>query len=335
MSTLLTLSPYGLYCPRGDFFIDPHRPRGVAFITHAHADHARNGASLYYAHKDSLPFLSHRLGTHTPIIPLEYGERVERNGVLISLHPAGHILGSAQIRIEQRGYVTVVTGDYKTTPDRTCVPFEQIECNHFITEATFALPIYHWQPDEVIFDQIRTWWRDNRLKKKTSLLYAYALGKAQRILAGLLGEDAPIALYGAVLPYLTGYRNAGVTFPEIVKANAENASLLRGEGLIIAPPSACNSPWTRKFAPFSQGFASGWMQIRGKKRQRRGIEFGFVLSDHADWNGLLTAIKNSRAETITTMHGEASALLRYLKESGKDACSLPERFKNQMSGEDQ
>ncbi|MGA1192242.1 MAG: ligase-associated DNA damage response exonuclease [Bdellovibrionota bacterium] len=333
MTESLTLSPYGLYSPAGDFFIDPSRPRGVAFITHAHADHARSGASCYYAHKDSTPFLQHRLGSSATIVPLEYGETVVRNGVTVSLHPAGHILGSSQVRVEYQGHVTVVTGDYKLTPDSTCAPFEHISCDHFITEATFALPIYHWQADELIFEQIRQWWRENRLNGKTSILYAYALGKAQRILAGLIGEEAPIGLHGAILPYLSGYRQAGVHFPEIIKANSENTSLLKGEGLIIAPPSACDSPWTRKFAPYSQGFASGWMQIRGKKRQRRGVEHGFVLSDHADWQGLLTAIHASQAHTVSTMHGEASALIRYLTELGIDACPLTERFQTSMAKE--
>ncbi|MCI5064101.1 ligase-associated DNA damage response exonuclease [bacterium] len=332
---LLELTDAGLYCEQGDFFIDPWKPRGTAVITHAHADHSRYGAEQYLAHHHSLPFMRHRLGKSAPLSGVEYGETVERNGVTVSLHPAGHILGSAQVRVEYRGEIWVVSGDYKVLPDASCAPFEPVRCHHFITEATFALPIYRWQPDEVIFQEIRAWWEKNRAEGKTSLLYAYALGKAQRILQAF-AETAPgpIGVHGAVLPYLSGYRAAGIALPEVLSANAKHAPILRGEGLIIAPPSAASSPWTRKFAPHSQAFASGWMRVRGKRR-RRTLDRGFVLSDHADWPGLLEAISATGAEMVSATHGATRALVRYLNETGIPAKPLETPFTGEDGTSDQ
>ena len=325
MGSLLSLNKHGLYCEQGDFYIDPWRPLGTAFVTHAHADHSRYGAENYIAHRYSLPFMHHRLGKTANIKGVEYGEELTRNGVKVSLHPAGHILGSAQIRVEHKGEVWVVSGDYKVAPDPSCTPFEPVKCHHFITEATFALPIYRWEEDDVIISEIKEWWRQNREVGKTSILYAYALGKAQRILQALADEPAPFGVHGAVLPYLSGYKAAGVKLPSVLSANAENSSVLKKQALIVAPPSAANTSWLKKFAPHSQAFASGWMRVRGRRR-RRALDRGFVLSDHADWPGLLQAIDATEAESVSVTHGASDILVRHLKEKGIDAKALETRF---------
>src|SRR5262245_6108310 len=252
---LVVQRPEGLYCPAGDFYIDPWRPVARAVITHGHGDHARAGHDAYLAHTHSEGLLRRRLGDDIALQTLDYGEPVDLGGVRVSLHPAGHILGSAQVRIEHRGEVWVVSGDYKLTPDPTCAPFEPVRCHTFITEATFALPIYRWPDEAIVMGQINRWWQRNRIRNRASVLTAYGLGKAQRILASLnAGPDAaigPVFTHGSVERLNEAYRRSGVRLPATryvgeVKNKSEFA-----QALIVAPPSAAGSMWMRRFGAYS------------------------------------------------------------------------------------
>jgi putative mRNA 3-end processing factor len=315
---LVVARPEGLYCPPGDFYIDPWKPVERAVITHGHGDHARTGSGHYLATRAGEGILRARLGD-IRLQTLDYGERLEHGGVTLSLHPAGHVLGSAQVRLEYRGEVWVASGDYKTEADGTCAPFEPVRCHCFITESTFGLPIYRWQPQAALFAEIDAWWRANQAAGRASVLFCYAFGKAQRILHGIDASIGPILVHGAMEPLNRVYREAGVALPETRYAGdiARNDPLLR-QALVMAPPSAGGSTWMRRFGDYSDAFASGWMMLRGTRR-RRGVDRGFVLSDHADWPGLLWAIEQSGAERVFVTHGSVNVLVRYLCEQGLDA----------------
>ncbi|WP_374980151.1 ligase-associated DNA damage response exonuclease [Pseudomonas solani] len=315
---LVVARPEGLYCPPGDFYIDPWKPVERAVITHGHGDHARTGNGHYLAAAAGEGILRARLGD-IRLQTLDYGERLEHGGVTLSLHPAGHVLGSAQVRLEYQGEVWVASGDYKTEADGTCAPFEPVRCHCFITESTFGLPIYRWQPQAVLFAEIDTWWRANQAAGRASVLFCYAFGKAQRILHGIDASIGPILAHGAMEPLNRVYREAGIALPETRYAGdiPRNDPLLR-QALVLAPPSAGGSTWMRRFGDYSDAFASGWMMLRGSRR-RRGVDRGFVLSDHADWPGLLWAIEQSGAERVFVTHGSVNVLVRYLCEQGLDA----------------
>jgi putative mRNA 3-end processing factor len=264
---------------------------------------------------------------------LAYGEAIQINGVTVSLHPAGHLLGSAQVRVQQRGEVWVVSGDYKVEADATCAPFEPLACHTFITESTFGLPIYHWRPQAEVFAEINAWWRANQELGRTSILYAYALGKAQRLLAGIDPSIGPLLVHGAIHRLNTAYRQSGVTLPHTGYASDEAARQHRSRALVLAPPGMENAPaYLRKFGEASHAFASGWMAIRGTRR-RRAIDRGFVLSDHVDWRGLLGAIQATGAENIGVTHGYAAALVRYLNEQGRNAWIIPTRYEGEAGAE--
>ncbi len=323
---LVELTDNGLYCPAGGFYVDPWRAVDRAVITHAHGDHARADCAHYLAAAPGRGVLQLRVGAGADIHSVAYGERVKHGDVEVSLHPAGHILGSAQVRIERGGEVWVVSGDYKLGPDPTCAAFEPVRCDTFISESTFGLPIYRWAPQSRVFADINQWWRGNQQAGKASLLLCYALGKAQRVLAGVDAGIGPVYLHGAVERVTAAYRAAGV---EMVPTQTVDLSRRGGDwsrALIVAPPSALNSPWARRFRPFASGFASGWMRIRGARR-RRAVDRGFVLSDHADWPGLLAAIAATGASRVLVTHGRAATLVRYLaEERGLDAQVLATRF---------
>jgi putative mRNA 3-end processing factor len=312
---LLQVSAAGLYCPAGDFYIDPIAPVEYAIITHGHADHARTGHQHYLSSAAGVPILTSRLGVSIDVQGVNYGETITRNGVRISLHPSGHILGAAQVRLEQADRVWVVTGDFKRQADPTCLPFEPLRCHCLIMESTFGLPIFRW-PERGL-DKINRWWAQNRGNNKTSLLFAYSLGKAQRILAGL-ESIAPIYLHGAVATVNRVYARAGIVLPAASSVSGVSDPRHFGGALVVAPPSADHSPWTRRFKRAERAFASGWMQIRGNRR-RRNLERGFVLSDHADWDGLLAAVTESRADEVWVTHGFSTELARYLSEQGLQA----------------
>jgi putative mRNA 3-end processing factor len=332
MSGLLEVTPQGLYCPAGEFYIDPWQPVAQAVITHAHSDHARWGSKLYLTVDDGVHLLRQRVGDAGMIEGLPYGKALTHNGVRLSLHPAGHILGSCQIRIEVAGEVCVVSGDYKVAKDPTCPAFEPVRCHHFVSESTFGLPIYRWPTSAAIMSDINAWWRRNQERGRTSVIFAYALGKAQRVLAGLDPTIGPILVHGAVQRFLPLYRHAGVLLPSAEQADPANSRAARGQGMVLAPPSAIGSPWLKKFGPIATAMASGWMQLRGPRR-RRAVDRGFVLSDHADWNGLLRAIADTGAERIWVTHGYTAPLVRWLTEQGKQAEAVPTQFEGEVEQE--
>src|SRR5271165_822456 len=307
----------GLYCAAGDFYIDAWRPVPRALITHAHGDHARFGSEVYVCERHTAPILKKRLGD-VAIETVAYGETVVRNGVDVSLHPAGHVLGSAQIRVAHRGEVWVASGDYKLEDDGVSAPFEPQRCHAFITESTFGLPIYRWRPQAEISASIDAWWRDNAASGRASVLYAYALGKAQRVLAHIDASIGPIVCHGAVEPFNAIARAAGVALPLTRMAGEIETKAAFGRALILAPPSAAASPWLKRFGEYSDALASGWMQVRGNRR-RRGLDRGFALSDHADWPGLLAAIEATGAARVLATHGSVGPLTRYLCEKGIEA----------------
>lgn len=317
--------PEGLYCPPGDFYIDPWRPVARAVITHAHSDHARYGHGEYLAAAPAEGVLRARLGDiHLQTLP--YGQCIVHNGVTVSLHPAGHVLGSAQVRLEHRGQVWVASGDYKVAPDRTCDPFEPVRCDVFITESTFGLPIYRWCEDAELFADINTWWARNVEHGRASVLTCYSFGKAQRLLAGVDPTIGPIIVHGAVEPLNRAYREAGVALPQtrFVTEVRDRADIKRA--LVICPPGAAASPWMRRFGADAQlAFASGWMQVRGNRR-RGGYDRGFVLSDHADWPGLLKAIGATGAQRVIVTHGSSEPMVRFLLEQGLEAESFKTEY---------
>jgi putative mRNA 3-end processing factor len=326
--TLVALRPEGLYCTAGDFYIDPWRPVARAVITHAHADHARRGHAAYLAARDGEHVLRARLGD-IALETLAYGETKTIGAARVSLHPAGHVLGSSQVRIEHAGETWVVSGDYKVAPDPTCAPFEPVRCDAFISESTFGLPVYRWPTPAEVFAGLNAWWQANADAGRASVVFAYAFGKAQRILASVDPSIGPIVVHGAVAPLDAAYRASGVALPatHLVSEITDKAMLKRA--LVIAPPSAQNSPWMKRFGDYSDAFASGWMQLRGARR-RRAVDRGLVLSDHADWPGLLQAIRGTGAERVFVTHGQVATMVRYLGEQGLDAQALATEFAGEI-----
>ncbi len=332
---LLQVTERGLYCAAGDFFIDPWQPVERALITHAHGDHARWGSRRYLAARSGERVLRTRLGPAADITTLPYGESQLINGVQVSFHPAGHILGSAQVRVARAGEVWVVSGDYKTEPDPTCTPFEPLRCHVFITESTFGLPIYRWAVQDETFGEMRDWWVRNSASGRASVMFAYALGKAQRVIMGLGSASiGPIYTHGAVEQLNSDYRASGVALP----VTQHVASLPRGTdfagSLIVAPPSAAGSTWLRRFGPISTAFASGWMTLRGARR-RRALDRGFALSDHVDWPALLAAIDETGAERVQVTHGFREPVVRWLQEHGRRAEAVVSQWDGEEAVEDE
>lgn len=329
LNALLSLAPQGLYCAAGGFFIDPWRPVERALITHAHADHARAGHRHYLASEEALGVLRVRLGD-VPIQTLRWGERLVLGSVTVSFHPAGHILGSAQIRVEHRGEVWVVSGDYKVEPDPTCTAFEPVRCDTFITESTFGLPVYRWRPQRAIMAEIDGWWSANAGNGRASVLYCYSLGKAQRLLKGVDSSIGPVVCHSAMLPLNRAYAQSGIALPAVADEALLEAAA-RARALVLAPPASAGSAWLRRFPDPSDAFASGWMQVRGARR-RRGVDRGFVLSDHADWPGLQQAIAASGAPRVLVTHGQVAPMVRWLREQGLQADALQTRFGEEEEG---
>jgi putative mRNA 3-end processing factor len=323
---LLEVTESGLYCERGDFHVDPWRRVARAIITHAHADHARPGCGRYLCAASGKTVLRTRIGGGSPIDTLRRGESVSINGVRVSLHPAGHLLGSAQVRIEHGGETWVVTGDYKLHDDPTCDRFEPVECDVFVTESTFGLPVYRWRDPAEIAAEINDWWRANRDAGRTSVILAYALGKAQRIATMVDSTIGPIVGHGAVMKIVEAYRASGVRLPSIDRVPPRARRVGDGRALVIAPPSVLGGSWLKLFGETTVAMASGWMTLRGVRR-RRGFERGFAVSDHADFPGLLRAIDATGARRVLVTHGFSDSLARYLRETrGLDASVLPTPF---------
>jgi len=322
---ILTLTDRGLYCPAADLYIDPWKPVDRAVITHAHSDHARRGMGEYLCAQPGEEILRLRLDSDAKVQSLPFGESLHVRGVRLSLHPAGHVLGSAQVRLEAQGHVAVVSGDYKTEADRTCEAFELVRCHLFVTESTFGLPIYRWQESSLVFEEIDAWWKENQARGRASLLMGYALGKGQRALGGLRDETGPIFLHGAMQALTEAYRRQGIKLPETHLISSVGKDYDWSRAMIVAPPSAQGTPWVRRFGEHSTAFMSGWMAIRGTRR-RRAVDRGFVLSDHVDWPSLLSTVKATGAEEVWVTHGYTDVVVRYLKEQGLDAKALETLF---------
>ncbi|WP_188789136.1 ligase-associated DNA damage response exonuclease [Salipiger pallidus] len=329
MSDVLTFTDRGIYCPAGDFHIDPWRPVDRALITHGHSDHARPGHGAYLATEGAAPVIRHRLGADITLETIRYGEERRIGRATVSFHPAGHIPGSAQVRVEVGGEVWVVSGDYKLAPDGLCETFEPIRCHAFITECTFGLPVFKWAPQAQVAAEINDWWADCAASGRTAMLGAYSLGKAQRLLALVDPGIGPILTHGAVENTNEVLRAQGYTLPRTLRVTPDldpkHHMKQHGGALVIAPPSALGTPWARRFGAVSAGVASGWMRMRGVRR-RRGADRGFVLSDHADWAELQTAIRETGAERIFATHGYTEIFSQWLASEGYDAKVVPTEF---------
>ena len=321
---VLTFTDRGIYCPAGDFHIDPWRPVPRALITHGHADHARPGMGAYLATDAAAPVLRHRLGD-IPLDTLPYGPPRQIGSARVSFHPAGHVPGSAQIRVEVAGEVWVVSGDYKVTPDGLSEPFEPVPCHAFISECTFGLPVFHWRDQSELATELADWWAASIAAGKTPILGAYSLGKAQRLLSLLDADQGPILTHGAIEHTTQVLRDQGYDLPQTTLVTPDTKPKDHPGALVLCPPSAIGSTWSKRFGPLSTGFASGWMQLRGVRR-RRAADRGFVLSDHADWAGLNTAITATGAERIFVTHGYTEIFCRWLTSQGYDAQIVPTEF---------
>lgn len=330
--TLLTESPNGLYCPRGDFYIDPWKPVDKAIVTHAHADHARPGSKAYMAAKSGEHILRGRLPEQTRYQFVDYAESVLMNGVQVSLHPAGHMTGSAQVKIQHGGEVVVVSGDYKRQADATCESFEPVKCHTFVTESTFGLPLYRWQKSQSAFDEINRWWGTNKSSGRTSVLFTYAVGKSQRILAGIDANIGPIFGHGAILKATEAYRRCEIDLPELGDVLTQDKSFDWSQALVMAPPSARGSTWLRRFGNVSMAMASGWMRVRGIRR-RRVVDRGFVISDHVDWPGLMQTIDETEAEHVWVTHGYSAQVVQYLQQKGMNAKVVQTEFRGETEDE--
>jgi putative mRNA 3-end processing factor len=321
---LLVHTALGLYCPKADVYLDPWKPVKKAILSHGHADHARWGSSSYLCTPTAAPVIKYRLG-EINLETLPFGEEKLINGVSFSFHPAGHILGSAQIKVSYKGEMVVFSGDYKTANDGFSEAFEPVKCHTFITESTFGLPVYHWQDQKWVFNEMEEWCKNNRNNGQLSILYGYSLGKAQRILQGLPESIGPIFTHSTIEAVLNVMRNQGVSLKNTIPVNEHltRAELLNG--VIIAPPAVQNSNWLKKFEPIRNGVVSGWMALRGARR-RRNADKGFVLSDHADWEGLNEAISLTGAENVFVTHGYTDILSKWLIDKGLNAHPLETNF---------
>ena len=331
---MLSETPAGLYCEAGGFHVDPWGPVPRALITHAHGDHARAGSASYLCAKPCAPLLARRFGPDATIESLPYGQRLTLGDTSVSFHPAGHVLGSAQIRIEGRDGVWVISGDYKRAADPTCAPFEVVACDTFITESTFALPIYRWDETDVVMSELMEWWAGNRERGLTSIVFCYTIGKAQRLLAELARvTDRPVLVHGMMVPMIDVYRDAGVQLLATqTLVERPRGTSLAGE-LVLAPPSARGTPWMRRLGDISDALASGLMRVRGVRRQR-AYDRGFVLSDHADWPSLLRTIRETGASRVLATHGHAEPLARYLREHDLDSDVIRTAWEDEGGADD-
>jgi len=329
---LISETPSGLYCEQGDFYIDPWLPVARAIVTHAHSDHARWGCRSYLAARAGDAILRMRLGGTPHYDFVGYGEVINHRGVRVSLHPSGHMTGGAQVRLEADGEIVVVSGDYKLQEDATCAPFEPLRCDLFVTESTFGLPIYRWQPSTEVIAEIEQWWLDNQQHKVCSVLFAYTVGKAQRLLSAISPSLGPFIVHGAILGAVQAYRNCGVTLPKVMGVQEAEGKVDWATALVVAPPSARGSVWLRRFGEVSLANASGWMQIRGIRR-RQGVDRGFVMSDHVDWLGLQWAIAATEASEVWVTHGYTRQVVQHLSNRGIAAREVHTEFRGELAEE--
>lgn len=328
MSRLLSFDGKGIYCEQADIHIDPWKKVKKALITHCHSDHARRGMGAYMCTNDSLPILKLRLGKNIDVQGVNYGEKIIINGVQFSFHPAGHVIGSAQIRVEYKGEIWVVSGDYKTVNDGVSGEFEPVYCHTFITESTFGLPIYNWDSQDQTFSKINNWWKDNQSDGEVSLITAYSLGKAQRIIQNLDHSIGKIFTHSSIENTNKVIRDYGISLSDTILVNPEQTFEDYQGSIVIAPSSTINTKWSKNLRAFRLGVASGWMQTRGA-RKRRDSDIGFALSDHADWAGLNSAIKETGAQEIFVTHGFSDIFSKYLKEQGYDAKVVKTAFEGE------
>jgi len=324
---LLSFTPSGIYCSAADVYIDPVKPVKKALLTHGHSDHARPGSSQYLCTHASRPIIQYRLGADAKIGSLEFGEQLNIRGVKFSFHPAGHIPGSAQVRVENMGEVWVVSGDYKTMPDGLSEPFEAVPCHTFITESTFGLPVFRWESQQKTMDEINVWWQKNALEGKVSLLAVYALGKAQRVLQNLDPGIGSIFTHGAIENVNEIFRQQGLALPPTIRYDDEKHRKQLPGSMVLATPSAINSNWSRFMRPASTAMVSGWMAMRGTRR-RRAVDRGFALSDHADWTGLNDAIRATGAENILVNHGYTAIFAKWLRHQGFNALDAHSNYED-------
>lgn len=313
---LIQFSDKGLYCPAGDFYIDPWQSVERAIITHAHSDHARWGSKHYLAHHLSKSMLYQRLGAGISLQTIGWNEPILMNGIEVSLHPAGHIIGSSMVRIAGHGQVWVVTGDYKLENDGLSTAWEPVSCSHLVTECTFGLPIYQWEPQEKVYEKMRQWVMENHRRQTSSVFYAYSLGKAQRLMQALHSLDIPLFVHGAIANANEALEQDGIVLPTTERITTTTEKNKIQSNIVIAPPSAAGSPWLKRLGRMAEASCSGWMQVRGHKR-RNNMDAAFVLSDHADWPSLLQAVELSKAEYVYSTHGFTDTFSRYLREEKK------------------
>ena len=321
---LIKFTKKGIYCPQGKFYLDPWYPVDYAIISHGHADHARWGMKHYLCHNDSKAILRHRIGADIKVESIAYDEPININGVKVSFHPAGHVIGSAQIRLEHKGYIVVFTGDYKTQPDFITTPFETVKCHTFITESTFGLPIYHWKTEEELQQELQQWVYNNQRNNKTSVFFGYSLGKAQRLMSLLEGVDN-IYVHRAIHNLNEAIINSGIQLPETTLLTADFDKKKVQNKIIIMPPGLLGSRLLKRVPNAATALCSGWMQIRGNKRWQ-AVDAGFTVSDHADWNGLLSAVKATEAEQVYVTHGSQAVFSKYLNEIGIKADELKTEY---------
>lgn len=325
---LLRFDDKGIFCEQAGVYLDPWKPVNKAIITHGHADHSRWGHQQYITQHDNIPIIKHRLGDIN-VHGVNYGESFTVNNVKFSLHPAGHIIGSSQVRVEYKGEVWVFSGDYKTEDDGISAPYEPVRCDAFITECTFGLPAFKWQPQAQVMNEVNSWWQQNKVEGKTSVLFGYSLGKAQRLLKHLDPSIGRIFTHGAI-ENMTEVIRPMVDFPETTRITREIKKEEIKGGIVLAPPSAHGSTWIRKMVPYESAMASGWMAFRGARR-RRAVDRGFVLSDHCDWQGLISSIKTTGCERVICTHGYSEIFSRFLNEQGYDARTANTQYEGELA----
>ena len=323
---LLEFTSKGIYCKQADVYLDPWHGVDKALISHGHSDHARWGTKQYITNEINVPIIKHRLGN---IIASgrKYNETFTINGVQFSFHPAGHVPGSSQIRAEYKGEIWVFTGDFKTQADGISTVFEPVPCHTFITESTFGLPVFQWEQPQKVHDSINQWWAQNHAEKTTSLLMGYSLGKVQRLLKHLDSSISKIYTHGAT-ENMTQVLRQFIDFPQTELITRDTTKKEIEGSLVLAPPAVLGSAWVKKLGLLSTGYASGWMAFRGARR-RRAVDRAFILSDHADWKGLLSAIRETGCENVITTHGYTELFAQYLKEQGWNARTQKTQYESE------
>lgn len=321
---LIEFTNKGIYCIPGKFYLDPWRPVELAVISHGHGDHAKWGMKKYLCHDFTKPILQHRISPDIEVQSLPYGEQISINGVKLSFHPAGHIVGSAQIRLEYKGYVSVFSGDYKVQDDGLSTPFEIVRCNEFVTESTFGLPIYNWLEPEQYAEQMKNWHLMNKEQGKTSVFIGYSLGKAQRIMKAVEG-CGKIFVHNSVAKINEAIESSGIQLPEYEPVYFNEDLKKINNEIVIVPPALLDSNMIRKIPNRATGLCSGWMQVRGSRRWR-SADAGFAISDHADWTGLLDTVKATGAEKVHVTHGQTAVFSKYLNELGIEAYEVKTHY---------